>query len=115
MAAIVWADVLAAAPELAATNATTQTDVVNYVNGVLNVAMFDGEAGFTTRLARITLAAHLCALLKLGLGGPLVGESDGRFSRQYALPSTRSMYMATSYGMTYWSLIGSQAHGPRLL
>jgi hypothetical protein len=116
MAPIAWSDVVAAAPELVSTNPTTQADVVNYVNSILDVSMFDGESGFVTRLARISLAAHVAAMLKLGTGGPLISESDGKWSRGYAIPmSLRSEYMITSYGRTFWSLIGPQAHGPRLL
>ena len=118
MASIVWADVIStptAAAEFSATGAQAQSDVLAYVNSVLDVNQFDGEGGPTTRLARISLARHWLAMDKLGTGGPLTGEGDGRLTRQYAAPSMRSEYMMTSYGRAFWSLIGPQAHGPRLL
>ena len=114
MLPITWSDVVAAAPELATLNATTQTDIVNYANAALNPAMFD-NLGPIQRLATIMLAAHMGALAKLGTGGPLTGESDGRFSRSYAQLLGRSNYETTSYGRAYLSLIGPQAHGPQLL
>ncbi len=118
MSAILFSDVLAlpgANVELANVPAGGQTLILAVVNVLLDVNMFDGEAGPQTKLARCFLAAHFCALGKLGTGGPLIAESDGRLSRQYALPSTRSEYMTTSYGIAFYSLIGSQARGPRLL
>lgn len=114
MAAIVWSDVTAAAPQLTTVSATTQTDILAYVNAALNLDMFDGETGPRTRLARINLAAHFAELERLGAGGPVIAESDGRLSRQYAMPTARSELMTTSYGRAFWSLIGAAAFGPRL-
>ena len=57
----------------------------------------------------------MVSLGKLGMGGVLTAEAMGGNSRQYAPPTARSEFMTTSYGRAYWSLIGAQAHGPRLL
>lgn len=116
--AIAWSDVTSlpgASVELANVPAGGQTIIVDVVNSMLDVSMFDGEGGPITKAARCYLAAHFAALGLLGSGGPLTGETDGRFSRQYAMPTGRSEYMTTSYGRAYWSLIGAKAHGPRLL
>jgi hypothetical protein len=114
MASIVWADVTAAAPQLTTVSVTAQTDILAYVNGALNLDMFDGEAGKATRLARINLAAHFAELERLGAGGPVIAESDGRLSRQYSMPTSRSEFMTTSYGRAFWLLISPAAFGPRL-
>lgn len=117
---IAWSDVLSlpgANVELADVPAGGQTMLINYVNSVLDVTMFDGEDGPTTKLARCFLAAHMAALGELGTGGPLTQESAGGLMRQYAMPAMvlRSEFMTTSYGRAFWLLIGPQAHGPRLL
>src|SRR4029077_450934 len=118
MAAIAWSDVTAAAsndPLIVGFAAGGQTIWLNVANTALDVSMFDGEDGSMTKAARCMFCAHFAALGRLGMAGPLTAESDGRMSRQYAIPNTRSEYMTTSYGRAYWQLIGAQAHGPRLL
>lgn len=115
---IAWSDVLSlpgANVEMVNVPAGGQTIILNVVNSILDVSMFDGEDGPITKAARCYLAAHFAALGKLGTGGPLTAEGDGRLSRSYAVPNGRSEYMVTSYGRAYWQLIGSKAHGPRLL
>jgi hypothetical protein len=114
MAAIVWTDVTAAAPQLTTVSATTQADILAFVNAALNLVVFDGESGPRTRLARINLAAHFAELERLGAGGPVIAESDGRLSRQYAMPPSRSEFLTTSYGRAFWLLISPAAFGPRL-
>lgn len=118
MAAIAWSDVLGlpgAVTELAGVPALGQVAILGAVNSMLDVSRFDGESGPLTKLARCFLAAHFGALGMLGSGGPLIGEAAAGLSRQYAMPNTRSEYMTTSYGQAYFSLIGTQAFGPRLL
>lgn len=100
---------------LALVSLTAQTAILATVNKFLDVTSFDGESGPDTHLARCYLAAHFCALGKLGTGGPMIGESDGRLSRQYAMPSTRSQFMTTSWGTAAWQLIGVRARLPVLL
>lgn len=118
MSAIAWSDVVAlpgADVELAGVSPAGQNILLAVVNSILDVNMFDGESGPITKAARCFLCAHFAALGKLGSGGPLVGETDGRLSRQYAMPNSRAEALQTSYGSAYWQLIGSQARGPRLL
>lgn len=119
MAPIIWTDVTALpgaiGDGLTLVPVGGQTAILAAVNTFFDVSMFDGEDGPITHLARAYLSAHFCALGKLGTGGPLTGESDGRLSRQYAIPSTRSEYFATAYGRAVWQLMGPQARGPRVL
>jgi len=115
MAAITWPDVTAAAPELATTAAQTQTDVLAFVIVALNVALYDGETGPRTRLARIYLAAHLATLPRLGAGGPLVSESVESLSRSYAAPMSKSKLATTSYGAAFLALSPPAARGPQVL
>ena len=114
MAAIIWTDVVALAPELSTTSTTTQTDVLGYANQALNVALYGGEAATSTRLARIYLAAHLAALAKLGTGGALLSESVGGMSRSYAAPMTKSRLSLTSYGAAFLLLLPPQTRGPQV-
>lgn len=119
MAPIVWTDVTAmpgaSGDGLALVSLTAQTAILASVNKFLDVTSFDGEDGADTHLARCYLAAHFCALGKLGTGGPLTGESDGRLSRQYAIPSSRSEFFRTSWGTAVWQLMGVRARLPVLL
>lgn len=114
MASITWADVVALAPELSTINTTTQTDILAFTNAVLDVTKFDLEAGPTTRLARIYLAAHFGTLSKLGAAGPLIGESAGGLSRSYAMPIGKSQFLTTSYGRAFYQLIRPIARGPQV-
>lgn len=115
MAAIIWSDVSAAAPELTGIATTTQNDILAVANIRLNIAVFDGESGPTTRLARILYAAHLGALTKLGTAGPLIGESAGGMSRTYAAPFLqRSQLALTSYGAALLAILPPAVHGPQV-
>ena len=116
MAAIVWSDVTALAPELSTVAATTQADLLNYVNGALAVALYDGEAGFRTRLSRIYLAAHLATMNRMGnAGGALIGESVDGLSRSYAAPMARSKLAMTAYGNAFLGLLPPASRGPLVL
>lgn len=116
MAAIAWSDVTAAAPETATVSATTQTDILNVVNVRLDVTPFGGEADLTLRLVRILYAAHLAAMMRLGVAGPLVGESAGGLSRSYAAPFMSRGHLAmTSYGTAMLALMPVVGRGPMVL
>ena len=116
MASIVWTDVTAAAPQLASVAVTSQNDILAVANVRFNIAVFDGEAGVTTRLARILYAAHLAALTKLGVSGPLIGESADGLSRSYAAPFMgRSQLALTSYGAALLAILPPVTHGPMVL
>lgn len=109
MAAIVWADVVALAPEVNAIDDAAKADIIAYVNVALTVANFGGEDHPKTRLARIYLAAHLAAMLRRGVtgggaAGPLVSHSAGGMSRSYAVMSSGSALSSTSYGSMYEEL-----------
>lgn len=116
---IAWTDVTAVGnndPVLINYPAAGQTAVLAYVNSVLDVNMFDGEAGARTKLARCFLAAHIAACSALGdAGGPVASESEGGVSRSYAVYLTANIYLSTTWGKMYWMMIGPQAFGPRLL
>lgn len=115
MAAIVWADVTALAPELTTVNDFARAMILEYVNGpALDPACFDGESGPTTRLARIYLAAHLGSGVDKGAagaaGGPVTSESMGGLSRSYSVGSVASSADATgstAYGRLYEALVNN--------
>lgn len=117
---IAWTDVTAlpgaANDGLANVPANGQTMILSVVNSsiFLDVSLFDGEDGPITKLARCAMAAHIAALGKLGSGGALLGESDGRLSRTYAIPP-RGTYGLTMYGQLFASLVGSGGYGPYVL
>lgn len=119
MAAILWSDVTSlpgANVELAGVPVAGQTIILAVANARFDTTMFDGESGPLMKAARCYFAAHMAAMGLLGSGGVLTGEAAGGLSRQYAAPTLgRSELMRTSYGAMVWQLIGSQAHGPRLL
>lgn len=119
MAPIAWTDVIALPGALGdgmgLVPVLGQTMILTAVNKLFDVTMFDGEEGPNTKLARVFMACHLAALGKLGTGGPMIGESDGRLSRQYAMPSTRSEWFRTSYGAAAWTLASPRARAPGLL
>ena len=117
MAALVWDDVVAIAPELAGVAAGAQTAILGYVNESLNVAVFGGEEAHGTRLARSFLAAHLGSVAvsggeSIGVAGELKSETVGPITRSY---STSNDVVATtnlsssSYGQIYLALVKAQA------
>lgn len=116
---IVWADVTGVAngnAVIASFNSVGQTAILALVNGMLNVAMFDGEDGPRTHLARCFMAAHIAASSNTGdAGGAVIMESEGGVTRQYSMPPVGDDLRRTSYGAMYMMLIGPQAHGPVLL
>lgn len=115
MASIVWADVLALAPELVNVDSTARMFILSYVNGpALDPGSFDGENGVTTRLARIYLAAHMGSSVGKGAagasGGPVTSESMGGLSRSYSVGSVAQSIDATGstdYGRRYEALVSN--------
>jgi hypothetical protein len=116
VAAIAWSDVVAQAPELATTATLAQTGILAVANVRLNLSIFDGESGPTTYLARVLYAAHLASLIRLGVSGPLIGESAGGLSRTYAAPFLqRSKLALTGYGNALLAIMPPAAFGPAVL
>lgn len=113
MAAIVWADVVAVAPELAELSSALYTDILGYVNVALVPTEWGGEDSSRLRLARLYLAAHYATMVSRGGSvGEIVGfvtsESAGGLSRSYSSgASTGTVYDATPYGQLFWALFRS--------
>lgn len=113
MAAINWADVTAMASELSTVEAAARKLILDYVNGpALDPASFDGEDGYTTKLARVYLAAHMASPIGKGAagaaGGPVTSESMGGLSRSYSVGSVASSVDSTGstdYGRRYEALV----------
>lgn len=107
---IVWADVLGVAPELSTVSALGQTDILAYVNEAFVVDEWGGDASKLLRLARIYLAAHYGTVSvqgSAGAAGPVIGESAGGLSRQYASNSpmgTDPLFDTTPYGKAFRNL-----------
>ncbi len=108
---IVWADVLAHAPELSSATSGLQADVLEYVNDALTKKQWGSEERL--RLARIYYAAHLASLAGgggsgSGERGPITSESEGGVAVSYA--NTVSVFAAhsglsgTKYGRLYLEL-----------
>ena len=101
MADITWTDVVDHAAGLSTHDAEAQANILAYVNAHFDVSVLDGEAGPTTKLARVYLAAHLASLEKTSGGsgvGPVQSESGGRLSRSYATRSAGGALSDTSHG-----------------
>lgn len=119
--AITWLDVMqlpgAAGDGLGSVPVGGQTLILACVSSTLHCdpGAFDGESGPITKLARCALAAHMATMGKLGAGGALRAESDGKLSRAYQVDTSRGGLSMTSYGQLYLSLITPANHGPRLL
>ncbi len=115
MAAVVWADVISIATELSVIDGIARVYILDYVNGPgLDPASFDGEAGATTRLARIYLAAHMGSSIGKGAagaaGGPVTSESMGGLSRSYstgAVAASADSTGSTDYGRRYEALVNN--------
>lgn len=97
---------------LADVKTAAKTDILAFVNTVLNVEGFQGgEAGPMLRMARLHLAAHFGSLsLKddSAPAGPVSMEKAGDLSRSYASASfdmDPTMLATTSYGRTYLGLV----------
>lgn len=115
---ITWADVVLLAPELSAIAVGAQTIILTYVNAAFDTTMFKTDA---LKMARIYLAAHLGTVTRWqgsAIAGPVISESDGRFSRSYAVipQNISSSFSGTSYGVMLEFLIKtSRARLPAVL
>lgn len=113
MAKIIWADVTALAPELTRVADAARVFILSHVNGPgMDPASFDGEDGFTTRMARIYLAAHFGAGVgkgAAGVSGPVNSESMGGLSRSYgsAMPTPKDAWGSTAYGRQYEAMVNT--------
>lgn len=110
MAAIVWNDVTALAPELTGVSVNAQTMILAYVNdaATFKVADWRGESSTFLKLGRCYLAAHFGAVSLQGAGGAVSSESAGGLSRSYAI--TPEKLNTTAYGQTF-SNLARQASG----
>ncbi len=118
MAAILWTDVTALAPELATVGVPAQTIILEHVNSALAVDLWGGEEAVRLKMARSYLAAHFGAQVGAGgaaAAGPVVAESADGLSRSYAnlfaMMGSDPLYDATSYGRQYRLLVHTN---PRL-
>lgn len=117
MAAIVWPNVVAFAPELANIAITAQAFALLYVNATVNPTAFDGESGHRTRMARIWLAAHVGAAIGMGsVAGPIIEETGGGLAEQYQPLATAALGSLgeSRYGREYAGMIrrSPAARGP---
>ena len=122
---IVWADVVGLAPELASLSVTAQNTILAYANVAFDESQFktdpNASTSSTLRMSRIYLAAHLGTVTRWqgsAIAGPLIAESDGRLSRQYAVipQNISSSFAGTSYGvMLEFLLKTSKARLPVVL
>lgn len=110
MAAIVWSDVVAIVSTLSTVAGAQQTLILALANARVPGAVFDGEDGITTKMARIYYAAHFASLPGAGStapAGPLVAQSRGKFAQQFqGLPqSAMNEWLLTQWGRRYWQLL----------
>lgn len=112
MAAITWSDVTAHAAQLttAVVPSAARTDILAYVNSVVNVKVIDGEDGPKSKMARIYLAAHFGEVARsqgLLSSGAVTSESAGGLARSYAaiLTMDPASLGASRYGQEYTALI----------
>lgn len=99
--AITWPDVVAIAPELAATDPTAQTAILAIVSR--QVADPDAWGSYFDDAAKY-LAAHYGTLSRSRGKGPISDESVGQLSRSYAPLLQFGMLGQTAYGVEYQRL-----------
>lgn len=116
MAAIIWTDVVAVAPELEELDEAATTMILDHVNTVLNTRAFGGEESPRLKLARVYLAAHMASGLGVaGGGGEVTSESMGGLSRSYVDGSSAlgGDISETGYGRQYLMIVNqSIGRGP---
>jgi hypothetical protein len=111
MAFIVWSDVTAIAPELVSTAPALQIFALAEANSIVRVDAYDGENGITTKIARIMRAAHRATLMgHADAAGPIIAETEGALSTQYAAPfhpagDDGDDLRETAYGRQYLGLV----------
>lgn len=123
MAAIIWTDVtgFTADTTLATVPAGAQTAILAYVNAFINIALFDGEEGYDTKLARIYLAGHMGLGSVPGSmtgGGAVTSESGGDgLSVSYSVSAQAAFdsLAETAWGRRYLALARTSCAGPVLL
>lgn len=102
---ITWADVEAIAPELADVEVVTQNAILLQVDGQMNSDVW----GSKLDMGAVWLAAHLATVGpgRSGVAGPVIAESVGQVSRQYAasVAAGAGQLGSTSYGMEYERLL----------
>lgn len=114
MAAILWSDVEAISPALAApaVGVPAQTLILAFVNEAIDARLFpNGESDNRLKLARIYLAAHYAASGiaadasgGAGAAGPVASEAAGSLSVSYASMSSSWSdpgLESTSWGRLY--------------
>lgn len=97
--AIVWADVVAIAPELATSPAATQAALLVYVNASIDDETWGGLA--SANFGRAHYAAHLATIARRRGLGPITSEAVGRLSRSYGMTGVAGALGMTAYGATY--------------
>lgn len=120
MADITWTNVTDHASELSTVGAAAQTDILGFVNQSLDPALFDGETGYKTKLARVYLAAHFGKATLAGSGGAAGAvqsmSADGlsvSFATMAATLDDPTLMGTTVYGIRYLSILNaSAARGP---
>lgn len=119
MAAITWANVVDFDAALSVVHINVQTAILAYVNTFINVAVFDGEEGADTRLARIYYAAHQGRGTLPGAGaagGAVTSESGGDgLSVSYAVAASTDELSESAWGRKYLALARTSCAGPVLL
>lgn len=107
MAEICWDDVVNHAPALTSVSEKARDDILEYVNTLLNVSVFDGEDGYKTQLARIYLAAHFGTIVIPGgiSAGEIASMSEGGVSISFASALAGNNLNRTKYGSQYSELV----------
>jgi len=119
MADITWAMVEDFDAALSTVGTDAQTAILAYVNDLLDVGMFGGEASATVKLLRIYLASHMGTILNNhagGVSGPVTAQSAGGLSQSYAAFASDTSLGTTAHGQMYLAMIqNSLARAPVLL
>lgn len=124
MASITWQNVVDHYAALSTVSVAAQTDILAHVNTALNVSSVGGSRGEDSprvKLARVHLAAYHALMegqAASGAAGPVVSETVGQVSRQYANPFTFGSVRAgtNAAGDAYLALVrSSPARGPVVL
>lgn len=108
MAAIVWADVVGHAPELASISPLAQEDILNFVAKALSTTEWGDESHPRLRLGRIMLAAHLGTMNLRGTDAyaPVASETVGGISTSFEARTLGTELLdQTPYGQMFRQLI----------
>lgn len=100
---IVWANVVAVAPQLATFPSGGQQSILTEVNAQIDDCVWGGTPAADT--GRAWLAAHLATIIMRRGNGPLTAESVGQLSRSYgAIPGIDGSLALTGYGAEFLRL-----------